>query len=116
MFIILAIVLAVLAAIIWAISHLPPWWNPGHALGACTGLSHAQMINCKSYNLYSGSLSDVSELALIVSIVSAMVGLYLHHQCEKPGCKKVGHRHPDHGRPVCRDHYHHDDVAPEATE
>lgn len=38
--------------------------------------------------------------------------LYLrHHNCEHKGCWRPGHRHPDHGRPVCRAHYHRD-VAP----
>jgi hypothetical protein len=50
-----------------------------------------------------------------LSIVVAIVGLYRHHNCEQPGCWRTGHRHPEHGRPVCRKHYHHD-VAPESPQ
>lgn len=34
------------------------------------------------------------------------VALYLrHHNCHKKGCLWFGHKHPEHGWPVCREHY-----------
>lgn len=44
-------------------------------------------------------------------VVGAVVTAWKHINCEQPGCWRPGHRHPDHGRPVCRKHYH-EDVRP----
>lgn len=80
-----------------------------HPLGACQAAgSHTQILACRSYNFWSGIASDISELTLM----GGAVALLRHHNCEQPGCWRLGHRHPEHGRPVCRKHYHHD-VAPE---
>lgn len=43
-----------------------------------------------------------------IALLGGLAGLYRHINCEQPGCPWPGHRHPDHGRPVCRKHYHHD--------
>lgn len=72
-----------------------------HPLGVCVG-THAQVIACKGYNFWSGIGSDLGEITLL----AAVIGLYKHINCEEPHCPWMGHRHPDHGRPVCRKHYH----------
>lgn len=53
------------------------------------------------YEWWSGAGSDLGELTL----VAAVAGLYKHKNCEEPHCWRLGHNHPDHGRPVCRKHY-----------
>lgn len=53
------------------------------------------------YQWWSGLGSDLGELTLI----GLLAGAYKHANCEEPGCWRLGHRHPDHGRPVCRRHY-----------
>jgi hypothetical protein len=64
----------------------------------------------KNYALVSGSLPVVIASFGFAGVLATM---FKHLNCEQPGCWKLGHRHPDHGRPVCREHYHHD-VAPPA--
>lgn len=49
-----------------------------------------------------------------VTLLGAVVALVRHKNCEQKGCWRLGHVHPDHGRPVCRRHYHHDVVPPRA--
>lgn len=58
------------------------------------------------YQWWSGPGSDLGELTLVIAIITTLVTFYKHHNCEEPGCPRLGHRHPDHGRPVCRIHYH----------
>lgn len=53
------------------------------------------------YEWWSGAGSDLGELTLL----GIAIGAYKHINCEEPGCWRRGHRHPDHGRPVCRRHY-----------
>ena len=60
------------------------------------------------YEFWSGIGSDVSE----VTLLGLALGAYKHINCEQPHCWRPGHRHPDHGRPVCRKHYHCDLVPP----
>lgn len=57
------------------------------------------------YQFWSGIGSDVF-------LVTGAAAFYKHVNCEQPGCWRFGHRHPDHGRPTCRKHYH-DTTAPE---
>lgn len=63
------------------------------------------------YQLWSGILSDIGELTLL----AGLIGVYKHVNCEQPRCLRLGHRHPDHGRPVCRKHYHCDVVPRRAA-
>lgn len=59
------------------------------------------------YQWWSGFGANFGE----ITVIGAAIALLRHHNCEQPGCWRLGHRHPDHGRPVCRKHYHHD-LAP----
>lgn len=59
----------------------------------------------RGYQWWSGSGSDLAYLG-------AVLAAYRHVNCEHPWCPRPGHRHPDHGRPVCRRHYHDNDVKP----
>ena len=58
------------------------------------------------YQWWSGAGSDLGE----VTLIGLALGAWKHINCEQPGCPFPGHRHPEHGRPVCRRHYHHDVV------
>jgi hypothetical protein len=53
------------------------------------------------YQWWSGAGSDLA-------YVGALLGVWRHVACEQRGCLRPGHRHPDHGRPVCRKHFHSD--------
>lgn len=68
-----------------------------------TYVLHTQHGN--GYQWWSGPGGDLAYIAFFV-------GFYKHINCEHPGCWLPGHRHPEHGRPVCRKHYHHDDIVP----
>jgi hypothetical protein len=58
------------------------------------------------YQFWSGIGSDLGEITLL----GIAIGAYKHINCEEPGCWRPGHRHPDHGRPVCRHHFHSDSI------
>jgi hypothetical protein len=80
-----------------AVFLLDDWfWHPLRGLG---------------YQWWSGIGSDIGEITLIGGLVTLLV----HHNCEQKGCWRLGHVHPEHGRPVCRAHYHHD-LAPKPKE
>lgn len=76
-------------------------------------LSHAFSVyvlhvqNGNGYQFWSGFGSDLGEATLF----GVAIGAWRHINCESPGCPRTGHRHPDHGRPVCRKHYH-DPIIP----
>lgn len=53
-----------------------------------------------SYNFFSGSGSDISELA----IVGAVIGGYRKHNCHAQGCWRIG-RHVVDGTPWCNLHH-----------
>lgn len=57
------------------------------------------------YQWWSGAGSDLA-------YVGVFLGAWRHLNCEQPGCWRPGHRHPDHGRPVCRKHFHENNVSP----
>jgi len=57
------------------------------------------------YQFWSGSGSDLAYLGVLL-------GAWKHVNCEKRRCWRPGHRHPDHGRPVCRKHFDHEDIRP----
>lgn len=58
----------------------------------------------RGYLWWSGPGADLAYLG-------GVIGLLRHVNCEQPWCLRPGHRHPGHGRPVCRKHYH-DEVKP----
>ena len=68
-------------------------------LEATTYLLHP--LHGDGYQFWSGIGSDIGE----VTIVGGLLALYKHVNCEEPGCWRLGHRHPGHGRPVCRKHF-----------
>jgi len=53
-----------------------------------------------NYNFFSGSGSDISELA----IVGAVLGAYRKSNCHQPGCWRIGRHHVD-GTPWCDRHH-----------
>jgi hypothetical protein len=57
------------------------------------------------YQWWSGAGSDLAYLGIVLGVLK-------HVNCEQHGCWRPGHRHPGHGRPVCRKHYH-NDVEPD---
>jgi hypothetical protein len=72
-----------------------------HPLGYCQGTPHQQML-CKGYNFWSGIGSDVSEITLLGMVVA----LIKHHNCHSKRCLRPGHKHPVHGWPACKKHWH----------
>lgn len=60
------------------------------------------------YQFWSGSGSDLA-------YAGAILAAWRHVNCEKKRCWRAGHRHPEHGRPVCRKHFHHDIAPPRST-
>lgn len=54
------------------------------------------------YQFWSGIASDLGE----VTLVGAVVALAKHHNCHHKGCLLPGHRHPVHGWPACKKHWH----------
>lgn len=65
----------------------------------------AHPLHNNGYQWWSGAGSDLA-------YIGAALALWRHVNCEHPWCLFPGHRHPDHGRPVCRRHYHSDRAAP----
>lgn len=61
------------------------------------------------YQFWSGIGSDVF-------LATGIAAAARHLNCDKRGCWRLGHRHPDHGRPTCRRHYHHDLKPKEPTQ
>lgn len=64
----------------------------------------------KNYASVSGYLPI---MVAVNGFSGILVTAYRHINCEHPGCWWPGHVHPEHGRPVCRKHYHSDAVVPE---
>jgi hypothetical protein len=76
-----------------------------HVLGIDTQQS-------KNYDLASG---EGPMMVTVLGFSGMFVTWWRHVNCEVRGCPFPGHRHPGHGRPICRRHYHHD-VTPPAPE
>lgn len=104
--VVIALLLVLLAAgFIEAIISISSWLGVTHAIGIDTQSS-------ENYGVSSG----VGPMIIAAFGFSGVgVSIYKHINCEQPGCWRLGHRHPGHGRPVCRAHYHHD-VAPQRNE
>ena len=62
------------------------------------------------YQFWSGIAG--SFLTSLPGWTVAGVLFWRHHNCGEHGCLRLGHAHPDHGRPVCRHHFHSTDAAP----
>lgn len=101
------IVVLVLTALIAVLVINPGWlWHP---LGQCSGTS-AEQTRCKSYNLWSGSISDISEITLIGGLLIAGWRIRKHSECdvESPkNCHKVGHPVAGTGHKACHEHHPH---------
>lgn len=72
-----------------------------HPLGTCTG-TPGQITGCRGYNAWSGIISDISEITLIIGLIM----LIIHHTCHVGLCLRPG-RHPVEGTgyKVCRRHH-----------
>jgi hypothetical protein len=96
----------------------PRWlWHP---LGVCV---HGPNYDaCRSYNFFSGSGSDLQEVAIIFSVIAAIIAIWRFYkrirpqiECHTEGCRKLGLHHVagTHFRtcwehhPVLSDHPHH---------
>lgn len=62
------------------------------------------------YQFWSGIAG--SFLTSLPGWIAAGAIFFRHHNCGHPWCPRLGHAHPDHGRPVCRRHFHSDLAAP----
>lgn len=65
----------------------PDWLY--YPLGYCSGTA-VQVRDCKGYNSWSGSFSDVTELTDLAAVAVAVFSLWLHSRCDTPGCLKHG--------------------------
>ncbi len=85
----------------------PAWlWHP---LGQCAGNTH-EVLRCKSYNLWSGIISDVSEITLLGVFLGAAWRVRKHFEChvELPkNCHRIGHPVLGTGHRACRRHHPH---------
>jgi len=75
-----------------------------HPLGVCPrGPTYEQ---CLGYNAWSGILSDLSEITLLIAVVSLFVGFYRHTNCNAPRCLRIGrHQTADGLHHLCRKHH-----------
>lgn len=98
---------------LWALLFAPPWmWHP---LGQCSPVStnHViaahEVIRCKSYNAWSGSFSDISEVTLIFTAIASALTLYRtyrkHVECHEDDCSKRGKYVIEGGVRCCDDHH-----------
>lgn len=93
--------IALIEGVLWMANLLGAY----HELGIDTQQSH-------NYAFTSG-YGPMMITALGFS--GALLTVWKHINCEYPGCPWPGHRHPDHGRPVCTKHYHADVVPPRTS-
>lgn len=80
---------------------------------ALLGLQHALGMDTQTSHNYAAVSGVLPMIVAAFGFSGALIGIWRHINCEVPGCPRPGHTHPEHGRPVCRRHYHHD-VAPPA--
>lgn len=57
------------------------------------------------YQWWSGEGSDLGEYSIAAAVFAHPVIYLRHNNCHHKGCWKLGHRHPEHGWPACRDHW-----------
>jgi hypothetical protein len=60
-----------------------------HPLGYCTG-SQLQIKLCRGYNFWSGIGSDISEVTLVIGILTMGAGLWRAHNCHYQRCWRLG--------------------------
>lgn len=77
-----------------------------HPLGICTG-TRKMIEECRSYNFWSGSGSDISEITLAFAVLSIAIGGYRKVNCHHYRCWRIGRFHAGH-YVVC--HKHHPEV------
>lgn len=75
-------------------------------LASLLGLQHALGMDTQTSHNYAAVSGVLPMIVAALGFSGFFVGAYKHVNCEQPGCWRPGHRHPDHGRPVCRRHYH----------
>ncbi len=96
-------VLAVVAGLLLA---APSWfWHP---LGMCTGGPIA-VRDCKGYNAWSGSFSDIGEITILGGLITATVAawrLKKAYECHAETCRKLGVHHVE-GTPYRACWHHH---------
>ena len=85
----LAIWSLVAAGILFGLSQwIANWiWHPLGSTAQCVGK------NCKGYNFWSGLGSDLSEITLIITLISGILWFRRHYQCHEETCKKIGLHH-----------------------
>lgn len=83
-------------------------------LAGALGLQHDLGMDTQTSKQYASASGSLPIIVAALGFSSFFVGLWKHVNCEQDGCWRPGHRHPGHGRPVCRNHYHHD-VVPTQT-
>jgi hypothetical protein len=114
-----SIFLVVLGLIALGLAEAPSWfWHP---LGYCTG-SKVSIRDCKGYNSWSGSFSDIGEVTIVGGMITLVIGFWRHVNCHVDGCYRIG-RHkmaggkyvlctkclksdPEHPDEVTREHVH----------
>lgn len=81
-------------------------------LAGVLGLQHTMGMDTQTTKNYDSVSGVLPIIVTSFAYSSFFAAIWKHVNCEQPGCPWPGHRHPDHGRPVCRRHYH-ADVVPE---
>lgn len=61
------------------------------------GLYH-WLLRGDGYQITSGPI-------IVISAWVYGIAWLRHHNCHVKGCWRLGHLHPEHGRPVCRHHH-----------
>ena len=77
-------------------------------LAGLLGLQHALGMDTQTSKNYASVSGVLPIMVAALGFSGILVTAWRHINCEQPGCWRFGHTHPDHGRPVCRVHYHHD--------
>lgn len=72
-----------------------------HPLGYCVG-TPSQVLLCKGYNFWSG----IGACFISLTLITGLLAFYKHHNCHHKRCWRPGHKHPVHGWPACKTHYH----------
>ena len=87
----LTVALLSVAVIAWLLSIAPSWLY--HPLGYCTG-NTISVRDCKGYNSWSGSFSDISEVSLLLGIITGFLTahrfLHSHFECHSGVCHRLG--------------------------
>ena len=65
----------------------PDWLY--HPLGYCAG-TPVEIRDCKGYNSWSGSFSDVTELTDLAAVLITVFSVWMHTRCDSPGCLRKG--------------------------